>query len=178
MGNEPQKGSVISETLGKQKAKKRLLRGIMLVVIIGAVALVIWQKHTSLDPDAAPIDSEKKSEEEIANQLQTQVDAGQFSCEINPTPIFATADSQGLLAIRNGPSNTQDMRVSIKRNDTGETVYTGMVLRPGEQKVEDKLSIILSPGTYPATAYIEVLEPSTKEVIANLEMALTLTIQA
>ncbi|MEF9945027.1 MAG: hypothetical protein RR869_02550 [Lachnospiraceae bacterium] len=178
MENEPEKGSGIVTLLQKQKSNKKVQMAMVLAIIIGAVLIfVFWPKTTPSDPNAKKTASGKQSEEEIAKNLQAQVDAGMFSCEINPTPIFASGDSQGLLAIRNGPSNMQDMRVSIQRNDTGETVYTGTVLRPGEQKTEDRLSVILPPGDYPATACIEVLDPATKEVVANLEMALTLTIQ-
>ncbi|MEG1323166.1 MAG: hypothetical protein RSD01_08575 [Ruthenibacterium sp.] len=180
MNSAPRQGSAALAAYHQRKAKTRkiMLFAAFIVVIMGGVVWLIWHSGLSADANAAPTVSGRLSEQEIANQLQAQVDAGMFSCEINPTPHFANADSTGLLAIRNGPSNAQDMRVSITLDDTGETVYTGKVLHPGEQIVEDKLSCALAAGTYPATASVAVLKADSEDAVANVQMALTITVQA
>ncbi|MEG0911198.1 MAG: hypothetical protein RSB47_00385 [Ruthenibacterium sp.] len=180
MDNEPRQGSAALAAYHQRKAKTRkiVLFAAVLAIVLLAVALAIYRSDLFADPNAAPAVSGRLNETEIANQLQAQVDASMFGCEINPAPSFANADSTGLLAIRNGPSNAQDMRVSITLDDTGETVYTSKILHPGEQIVEDKLSCALAAGTYPATASVAALKANSEEVVANVQMALTITMQA
>ncbi|MEG0893200.1 MAG: hypothetical protein RSB78_00400 [Oscillospiraceae bacterium] len=165
------------------KYRKRKARDRLVVVFAGVLALIAVASLAigrrimmNGDSEANPIIAGRLSQQDISDKLQNQVDAGMFNCEINPGPTFETADSTGLLAIRNAPANSKDMCVTITLDDTGETVYTGAILKPGEQKLEDKLSAKLTQGTYPATASIAVLEPSTKETVANLKMALAITI--
>ncbi|MEG2939458.1 MAG: hypothetical protein RR829_04450 [Oscillospiraceae bacterium] len=162
----------------KRKARDRLIviLAVMLALIAMAALSVGRRIMTNGDSEVNPIVAGRLSQQEISDNLQNQVDAGMFNCEINPDPTFKTADSTGLLAIRNAPANSKGMCVTITLDDTGETVYTGEILQPGEQKLEDKLSMQLTPGTYPATASIEVLDPSTKDTVANLKMALAITI--
>ncbi|MEG1427882.1 MAG: hypothetical protein RSC76_09365 [Oscillospiraceae bacterium] len=172
--------SVAVAAYQRRKEKNRKIFLLVLACAIAAgvvVSVVLWRNTTRQDPNATPAVSGKMSGEEIANQLQSQVDAGVFSCEMNPAPMFATAQSKGLLAIRNGPSNGLNMRVRITRNDTGEVLYTSPVLRPGEQIAEDVLTAALSPGEYPATALVEALSPEDDGVAATLNMALTVTVK-
>ncbi|MEG1274267.1 MAG: hypothetical protein RSD27_01120 [Ruthenibacterium sp.] len=181
MENEPRQTTAVLAAYHKRNYITRQILLLSAALILAAVIVLLMlfgPKAVFQDPNAAPTVSGQRSEEEIARQLKAQVDAGMFSCEINPAPVFANAQSEGLLAIRNGSSNAQDMRVSITLDSTGETVYTGGVLHPGEQKMEDRLASPLALGSYPATALVEVLMPATGEVTASLQMALTLTIQA
>ncbi|MEG0166770.1 MAG: hypothetical protein RR709_02755 [Ruthenibacterium sp.] len=181
MHSTPRQGSAALAAYRQRIAKKRkklLFVAALTVVTAASFCWIFWHTVVQTDPTAAPTVSGRLSEQEIASQLQAQVDAGMFSCEINPAPVFEHADSKGVLAIRNGPSNAQDMRVSITLDDTGETVYISNVLHPGEQKVEDTLSHLLSPGQHAATAQVEVLKPLTENVVAKVQMALTIVIKA
>ncbi|MEG2931109.1 MAG: hypothetical protein RR825_04920, partial [Ruthenibacterium sp.] len=87
MENEPRQTTAVLAAYHKRNyiTRQILLLSAALILAAAVVLLMLFgPKAVFQDPNAAPTVSGQRSEEEIARQLKAQVDAGMFSCEINP----------------------------------------------------------------------------------------------
>ena len=66
------------------------------------------------------------------------------------------------------------MQVEFVLKDTGEAVYQSGVIPAGYQVSEGLLSKALEKGSYPATAFLYILDPSNGEILGELEQPISL----
>lgn len=88
---------------------------------------------------------ERKSVEEIKNELQTQVDKSMISMRFNATP---SKDADGFynLMIECTSKNTNNYIVEITKADTGELLWKSPMMKPNHHIKKAKLQAQLPPG--------------------------------
>lgn len=114
------------------------------------------------------------TDDEIVAELNRQVQASMITMTINPEPSFQ--EGKGNLLIENDESNNGPVVVEIKRNDTGELVYTSPVIPLGKRVNTAALDVELPTGDYPATAYFHYVDEVTGEILGTGGVAVTLHI--
>lgn len=154
----------------KQKMKKShkaliLLAVLLLALLIGlAVFLVIdlnrdYERY-EFDTDAMAGRIQMMTEEEIQQELNRVVEEGMFNISIASSIVFDSPSAKGEARIENIAANNYHMKVVIRLDDTGETVYESKLIQPGYSIEKIELSKRLEPGEYAATATFSAI---TKE---------------
>lgn len=176
--------SQIKRLAVKKKREKRMLivLGILLAFVIifffvrkGALAevktslLYVWDKFAE--------NGTLKDEQEFYDNLQQEADQTSFSFRIYTEPVFYKGDEEAQFLIGNPEVNWQGMRVAVVLDDTGETIYTTKVLKPGETIEKVKLDKVLDRGIYSATAVISAIDLDTENEIGQVAAALKIRIK-
>lgn len=103
------------------------------------------------------------TEEEIKEILQRKADESSFSFEINSRPIFKDGKSEGNLRIANPPYNKYSIKIEIKLDDNGKTVFKSGEILPNHYIEYAKLTKRLKAGEYNATATINAYDTESGE---------------
>jgi len=151
----------------KKKSRKAiiLLIVLLLLFLIGlAVFLVIdlnrdYERYV-FDTDAMAGRIQMMTEEEIQAELNRVVEEGMFNISIASSIVFDSPTDKGEARIENIAANNYHMKVEIRLDDTGETVYESRLIQPGYSIEKIALSKRLEPGEYAATATFSAI---TKE---------------
>ena len=101
--------------------------------------------------------------EEIKEILQRRADESSFSFEINSRPIFKDGKSEGNLRIANPPYNKYSIKIEIKLDDNGKTVFKSGEILPNHYIEYAKLTKRLKAGEYNATATINAYDTESGE---------------
>ena len=107
------------------KRNKILIIILVIITIISAVFLINNNKNKVnvsggiLQEGIIP----GYTEEQIKEILQRKADESSFSFELNSRPIFKDGKSEGNLRIANPPYNKYSIKVEIKLDDSGKTVF-------------------------------------------------------
>lgn len=136
---------------------------LILLLMIGGMGSYIFvnQKKTkAIDPFADDANAligimPGMSQEDIQKRLNTVLDENMMNITINPNPIFEHGGDEGQLCIENIKANHFNYIVTIKLDDTQETVYTSGLIRPNHYVEKAVLDRPLEKGSYDATAYFE-----------------------
>lgn len=128
------------------------------------------------DPNAALGQLAGKSAEEVQAALGDLVAEGMFSISIASVAEFPDGSSEGELRIENAPNNRYLMKVTVMRDDTGETVYKSGVIEPNHHIQRARLAVGLPAGTYPCTASFEALDPDTEEPVGRAEASVRVVV--
>ena len=103
------------------------------------------------------------TEEQIKEILQRKADESSFSFEINSRPIFKDGKSEGNLRIANPPYNKYSIKIEIKLDDNGKTVFKSGEILPNHYIEYAKLTKRLKAGEYNATATINAYDTESGE---------------
>ena len=181
MANVP--GGAVPAGPNDDKPKKRpalIAIAIVLVVAIASAIFGAWWflggGNNFFDSDAVSGQAPYKTQEEIVAELNRIVEEGMLNISIASLIEFENGESEGTAYIENVPSNRYVLRVSIKLDSTGETVYQSGGLRPDSYIEKIKLSEDLPAGTYPATATFVAYDPDSLEEVGQASAKITLQV--
>ncbi len=164
------------------KKKTGLIVGIIAAVVVVAaviVGIVVFSgsgQDDFYDANSIIGQAPYKSEEEIMAELNRIVEEGMMNISIASVIEFEDGQSEGVAYIENVPGNRYVMKVDIKLDDTGETVYESGGLKPGNYIEKIKLNKDLPQGTYSATATFHGLDPDTLEEVGTAGAVITLNV--
>ena len=109
------------------------------------------------DADAMVGRIQTMTEEEIQAELDRIVEDGMFNISIASAIVFQSPDGEGEARIENISANKYHMQVDIILDETGETVYSSKLIKPGFSIANIQLSKELEPGEYEATAIFSAI---------------------
>ncbi len=120
-----------------------------------------------------------KTEEEIREMLQQQVDDKMVAFSINATPTFKNGSAEGNLMLESPGNNINNIEFVITRDDTGDILYRSGLLKPNSYIETDKLQTEepLPAGEYTCTATITLYDPETTEAKGMAQAALVISVQ-
>ena len=142
-----------------------LLCVLLLALLIGLIAMTVigmnrdYERY-EFDTDAMAGRIQMMTEEEIQAELNRVVEEGMFNISIASAIVFDSPTAKGEARIENIAANNYHMKVEIRLDDTGETVYESRLIQPGYSIEKIALSKRLEPGEYAATATFSAI---TKE---------------
>lgn len=152
----------IEETPKKKgNIARRIIAGIVLLLLIGFAGLFVYEKYYSGPDEGALLENavkaelgqlENKTVEEQEAELNRVVEEGTMAIAINMRPVFADGASEGSLQIENSPANHYGQEIIITLDETGEEIYRSGLLLPNYHIQSDKLAVDLDAGEYPCTA--------------------------
>ena len=163
------------------------------VALILAVLLLLLLLHRCGDgqgkPDTGPVNSgivydqsavsggwEEKSQEEIVESLNEQVEQGMINISMNTSPVFEDCFSDGNLMIVNESFNRYPQVVEITRNDTAESIYKSNAIPVGSKIESGKLTAELPAGEYECTAHFTNVDPDTGNLLGSAGAIIHLTV--
>ena len=177
----------------KKKAlrrKKRIRRLILLLIALllllviagGTAAYFIQRAGTyekyEFDAEAMAGRIQQMTEEEIQAELNRVVDEGMFNISIASAILFNGPDGEGEARIENIAANHYHMQVDILLDETGETVYSSKLIKPGYSIKNIRLDKRLEPGEYPATAVFSAITQEEKQVFGTVAAQIRLYVTA
>ncbi|MEG0257447.1 MAG: hypothetical protein RR632_04035 [Christensenella sp.] len=171
------------QTEKTKKSAKPIIIILVAVIIVLAAVLILWMNGVIGGKAAFVVDDKAgaisdMAPEDIAAKLQKDVDESEFSFRINSAPEFENGTAEGNLMIENPTYNTFLMKVEIKLDATGDTVYTTDILNPGTSIALDVLDKELKAGEYPATAGIYAYDPTTEELVGQTAAGIVITVNS
>lgn len=152
----------------RARRRKRLLKWLavyLLLLLTAAAAILIWdyiengEKFERYQFDTAAMEGriQTMTEEEIQRELNRVVEEGMFNISIASAIVFENPQAQGQARIENIQANRYHMQVDIVLDETGETVYSSKLIRPGYSIEYIQLEKELEPGVYDATAVFSAI---------------------
>ena len=151
----------------KQYSNKFKVVALCVIVIVSLCVIFISNKNKSNVNVQGGILKEGiipgYTEEEIKAIMQRKADESTFSFEINSRPIFKDGKSQGNLRIANPPYNKYSIKIEIKLDDNGKTVFKSGEILPNHYIEYAKLTKRLKAGEYNATATINAYDTESGE---------------
>ena len=160
-------------------------RGFIFWIILAGIALVLalliglWMFLDSTQWKGGGLGQlDNKSVEEIQAELDRIVEEGMMQISIASLVEFADGTSEGELRIENAPGNKYAMQVDIKRNDTGEIIYTSDVLDPNYHIQFAPLDVDLPAGTYDCIATFHALEQGSHEEAGQAAAKVTIVVNS
>ena len=113
------------------------------------------------DSNAQEGDFERKSQEELQEELNKKVEEGMMNISMNLNPIFENGTSEGNLLIMNEEINRYPQIIEIYRKDTNELIYKSGLIPVGSRVEYGKLIVDLDAGEYPCVAYFNGVNPES-----------------
>lgn len=157
----------IIKTEGKSPVsrKARVAGAIMAACLCASCALVGCSSSSDSSTTDTPQDGQApyKSEQEMQDELNNQVEEGMLDISIAAKIEFENGTSEGTANIENVPGNIYNIEVSIELSDTGEVVYETPLMTPNQYIEKIKLNQDLDAGTYPAIATFTAYNADTGE---------------
>ena len=114
-------------------------------------------KRYQFDTEALEGRIQQMTEEEIQAELNRVVEEGMFNISIASAIVFESPTGEGEARIENVAANRYHMQVDIILDETGETVYTSKLIKPGFAVEKITLDKPLEPGEYHATAVFSAI---------------------
>lgn len=151
---------------------------LVLLALLGFLWFATHDAGPARDPNAALGQLEGKTQEEIQAELDRTVAEGMLTISIASFVEFPDGQSEGELKIENAPGNHYLMKVTITRDDTGETVYESGIIEPNRHIQKAKLAVDLDAGEYPCTAVFDAYDSETEEPVGQAAAKLTIAVDA
>ena len=148
------------------KNKKILFVCFIIILVIGYILIVKTHKSNKANVVGGILSEgviPGYTEEEIKEMLQRKADESTFSFEINSRPVFKSGGSEGNLRIANPPYNKYSIKIEIKLDDNGKTVFKSGEILPNHYIEYAKLTKRLKAGEYNATATINAYDTESGE---------------
>lgn len=166
---------------GEKKKKRRIWILLLLLLALlfaglAAYTLYLNQPADDMEPNVIVGPMEDMTDEEIQAMLNNKLAEGMMGFAINATIGFENADAKGKIKFENPGNNAKLLKLEIKRDDNGQTIYSTGYLAPGSYVDEDELDVKLDPGTYTCTARISSYKEDTKAYIGEAAAAVTIVI--
>lgn len=165
---------------GSGKSSKTIIIMLLaLVCIIGVVVIVFSDKGQNIDANAYNLVVTPDNIEELkqANGNATLA-AGSYDVCMNSTWTFKNARSASSNAyVENVLSNTNTVKFSLTRNDTGQLIYESPYIPVGSSLRNIKLSDeSLKSGTYPCTIQYHLVDENYQNV-SSVKVSLSVVIK-
>ncbi|MDR1764604.1 MAG: hypothetical protein LBR77_00615 [Lachnospiraceae bacterium] len=165
----------------KKKKKKWLLilLILLLLLLLGAGGAFIWflnqpkvDKTTQYWFDKLAQDGtlEGKTPEDIQAILDQVVEEGMFNVSINSQVIFLNSKSEGTIGFANVTANHFYARMTLVREDTGDTIFKSAGIKPGQFIDTIKLDKTLSPGEYDCIAKVIATDPDSLMDVGEVDV--------
>lgn len=129
------------------------------------------------DSGAQEGDFEKKSQEELQEELNKKVEEGMMNISMNLNPIFEDGTSEGNLLIMNEEINRYPQIIEIYRKDTNELIYRSGLIPVGSRVEYGKLLVDLDAGQYPCIAYFNGINEETATLMGKAGAEIMLTVK-
>lgn len=100
---------------------------------------------------------------------------GRFGYRLNTRLRFASASGEAWLLAESSEQNQGILRVII-RDEAGENLCKTGFIRPGWHLPKTRLLGELKPGSYSATAYLQVIDPQTLQELCVLQQPVTVEV--
>lgn len=128
------------------------------------------------DTDVEYGDLDKMSKGEIEKLLNDKVAKSNIRLNVNTSPVFENGTSKGNLRIVNEKVNNYPQTVTITDDLTDKIIYTSKAIPIGGKIEEAKLDVDLDKGVYNCTAYFNMIDPDTGDIVgtAGAEMVITI----
>lgn len=157
------------------------------IVLCASSVILLYLFFHSGKEDTEPVFSKNarigimpgKTEEQVRDMLQKQLDESMVSFSINSNPVFEDGNSEGELMLEAPANNFNNVEFVIRLDETGEIVYESGILHPNQYILKDKLQAkrTLKKGAYPCTADIRMYDKKTNKMKGMVQAALTITIK-
>jgi len=168
----------------KEKKKNKLVWVIilLLLLLIGVGGGIYYQITKESELDRLARDEMAlggllpgKSDDEITDIISEKVAEGMVDIEILSGPVFEYGGKKGRIGVANSESNRYSFQVTIRLDDTGESIYESGLIDPGFYVEYIELSKTLQPGDYPATATFTTYSlDESEDAISQLNVQITL----
>lgn len=176
------------EKTGKQLLKAGALKyAVVAVLCVSAAVFLYIFLHSGKKEETEQTFSKNaqigimpgKTEEQVKDMLQKQLDDSMVSFSINSNPVFKDGKSKGKLMLEAPANNHNNLEFIIRRDDTGEIIYESGLLKPNQYILEDKLNPEepLKKGSYSCTADIRMYDKKTNKMKGMVQAGLTITIE-
>lgn len=146
----------------KKEQKKKGLQWVvilLLLLLLGICAGIIYQMTQKEDKSRLARDEMAlggmlpgKTTQEISDLLNAKVEEGMVDIGIAAEPVFEYNGKKGRIGIENIAANRYSFRVTLRLDETGETLYESGLIDPGYYVEFAELEKTLQAGDYPATA--------------------------
>lgn len=178
-----------AKLLRKKKRRKWGILVLLLLILVGA-GIGLWYANLPkaakgggsggslmfFDDSAKTGSLPGKTREEIQADLNRVVDQGMFNISIAAEVYFEDGSKEGAVRIENVKANPYYMQVTIKLDDTGETLYESKAIKTNQYIESIKLARDLPKGSYPATAVFTALDQNTLEAVGTAAAKITLIV--
>ena len=152
------------------------------VLILGAVAIVcaavviaIFLLNQEDEGPGRVITAENV--EEIAQDIQEQVERGMFATYMNTTWTFPDGRSPSSDAVMgNSARNRYPFYFTVVLSETDETIFESGLLPIGTRISQIVLDRELAAGDYPAIVYVNMIDENDEPVENNVNFGITLRI--
>lgn len=176
-----------AKLLKKKKRRKRGMLILLLLLLAGAGTGLWYVNHSKaaqggggslvfFDNSAKTGSLPGKTPEELQADLDRVVDKGMFNISIAAEVYFEDGSKEGAARIENVKANPYYMQVTIKLDDTGETLYESKAIKQNQYIENIKLAKDLPKGSYPATAVFTALDPTTLAAVGTAAAKITLIV--
>lgn len=151
----------------------------VLCLAAGAAAIVLglFGPHDDLEPNVIAGPLPGKTDEQIAAELQQQLDESMIGFSIETEMTFEDGAAEGPISFENPAGNAKLLRLTITRDDTGETVYRSGLLKPGTYVEKSRLETDLPAGTYRCTALVEAYAENDRHYLGAAAAGVTITVK-
>lgn len=161
-----------------------MVLSIFCLILIGFGVWLFWQSRSdtsvlaptfsmkldAIDPNAVagPPDNVSKKERSPSDGL--------FGYRMNLTPTFSAERKSGNLEIHNPAFNSYILVVELCLADSEQVIYRSQYIPPDYNLTAVSLEEPLEAGSYPAVAYLNLIDPKTMQLADILEQPLTLQV--
>lgn len=178
---EKNENSSQTDKKGK-KGKLQMIIILLLLILLAVGAGMYFQLRKEEPVDRLARDSlalggmlPGKTPQEIADLLNEKVAEGMVNIGIAAEPVFEENGKKGRLGIENIAANRYSFQVTLRLDETGETLYESGLIDPGYYVEFVTLNRRLQAGDYPATASIVTYSlDETEDKIAETKVKLIL----
>lgn len=129
-----------------------------------------------VDDNVVMGDRETKSQEEIQDELNKQVEEGMINISMNTYPEFESGTASGNLLITNDKVNVYPQFVEIYLADSEELIYQSGLIPVGGRIDNAKLSVDLDKGKYDCIAYFNAVDEETQEIVGKAGAEIVITV--
>jgi hypothetical protein len=149
---------------------------LLICLLAGVVVYLLTQNRETFEYESNVTIGEMPGvdREALLAQLQANTDKSAIAFSINTQPKVVNTTAQ--ILYENPEGNDKDVVLSITDDETGETIYESMPVRPGSYMEYITLLKEYPPGVYGATAYFTAFDTETHEMIGQAASGLTLEV--
>ncbi len=166
----------------KKKKKKAwiwiLILFIVIIIVACLLAFYMCDGGLGRDRNGELGQLEGKSEAEIQEMLNKQVEEGMFNIAIASYIELENGSSPADWEIENIPGNRYLMQVTVTRDDNGQVIYETGIIDPNYHIQRAPLDYNLPKGIYECTAVFTALDPETEEPVGQAGAKLTIEVKS
>ena len=144
-----------------------IVAAVIVLLFIVFMALQSCNRFAVYDTRAEEGQLRGKTNAEIQEELNRQVEEGMFNISIASTIELYDGTSEGEMRIENVPGNHYYMSVRIVNDANGQTLLQTGMIKPNQHIWEHALDVDLDPGTYECTAIFTAHDMETEQEVGQ-----------